>query len=98
MRDRLTAIEERLHQTKSESSQDVLNFPPRLDNQILTLLGVVGGSEARPTDGAAARYEELRGELDDLLAELEAVFAGELAAFNEVVAGKKLPPVIVPSS
>ncbi len=97
VREKLTAIEERLYQTRSESSQDVLNFPPRLDNQLLALLGTVSGPEARPSDGATARYQDLRAELDELLAELEAVFAGELAAFNELVAGKELPPVIVPS-
>ena len=97
MRDKLTAIEERIHQTKSESGQDVLNYPPMLDNQIVALLGTVSGEEARPTDGVVARYQELRGELDGLLAELEAVFDGELAAFNELVAGKNLPPVIVPA-
>ena len=97
VRDKLTAIEERLHQTNSESSQDVLNFPPRLDNQILTLLGVVGGSEARPTEGSVSRYQDLRQELDGLLGELEAVFDGELAAFNDLVSSKEVAPVLVPS-
>ena len=87
------------HQTprRSESSQDVLNYPPRLDNQILTLLGVVSGPETRPTDGAVERFRDLRAELDALLAELEAVIVTELAAFNELVASKELAPVIVPS-
>jgi photosystem II stability/assembly factor-like uncharacterized protein len=97
VRAKLTAIEERLYQTRSESGQDVLNFPPKLDNQILTLLGTISGPEARPSDGATARYQHLRGELDGVLAELETVFASELAAFNELAASKELPPVIVPS-
>ncbi len=95
--DKLTALEERIHQTKAESSQDVLNFPPRLDNQIVALLGSVQGSEARPTAGAAERFADLRQELDAVLAELEAVLATELAAFNELVRGKEVAPVIVPT-
>jgi hypothetical protein len=98
VRDRLTAIEERIHQTKSESGQDVLNYPPKLDNQIVALLGTVSGGEARPTGGAVARYADLRGELDEVLADLEAVFDAELAEFNKLAAGKDLPPIIVPSS
>ena len=96
-RDALTAIEVRIHQTKAEASQDVLNYPPRLDNQLLALLGTVAGSEARPTDGAEARYQDLRRDLDEVLADLEAVFEGELAAFNELAASKEMPPIIVPS-
>src|SRR5205823_2136900 len=32
----LTAIEEALHQTKAKSSQDVLNFPIRLNNKLVS--------------------------------------------------------------
>jgi photosystem II stability/assembly factor-like uncharacterized protein len=55
--EKLTAIEEKLNQTKSESNQDPLNFPPMLDNQIIYLYGIVAGSEARPTGGSYVRYE-----------------------------------------
>ena len=44
------------------------------------------------------RYADLRGELDAVLAELESCLADEVAAFNELVAGKEVPAVIVPGS
>ncbi len=94
---RLTEIEGRIHQTRNESSQDVLNFPPKLDNQIVALMGSVAGGGGRPTAGAERRFADLRGQLDGLLAELEAVLDGELAAFNQLVAGKAVEPVIVPA-
>ena len=78
----LTAIEEKLYQTKLESNQDPLNFPSMLDNQILYLYGIVIGSEAKPTDGSHAPYEELKAELAEHLSALEEVTATELGDFN----------------
>ncbi len=93
---KLTELEERIHQTRGESSQDILNFPPRLDNQLLGLLGAVQSADAEPTAGSIQRFDDLRGELDGLLAELQAVYDGELATFNDLVRAKQQPPVLVP--
>jgi hypothetical protein len=93
--DRLTAVETQLTQVKSESAQDVLNFPPQLDNQIVALLGTIAGGEARPTAGSYERFDELRGELDGHLAELQAAYDTELAAFDELVRGKSLGAVVL---
>ena len=94
----LTAIEEKLYQTKLESNQDPLNFPPMLDNQILYLYGIVIGSEAKPTEGSYARYEELKAELAEYLNALEKVMATELADFNALVKQEAVPPVMVPTT
>jgi photosystem II stability/assembly factor-like uncharacterized protein len=95
LNERLTAVETRLTQVKNESPQDVLNFPPQLDNQIVALLGAVAGGQARPTKGSRERFDELRQELDGLLAELQAALDTELVAFNELVSGKSVGAVIV---
>ncbi len=94
----LTTIEEKLYQTKLESNQDPLNFPPMLDNQILYLYGIVIGSEAKPTDGSYARYEELKAELAKHLSALEKVITTELADFNALVEEEAVPPVMVPTT
>jgi hypothetical protein len=94
----LTATEEKLYQTKLESNQDPLNFPPMLDNQILYLYGIVIGSEAKPTDGSYTRYEELRAELAERLSALEKIMATELADFNGLVKEEAVPPVMVPTT
>ncbi|MDX1503110.1 MAG: glycosyl hydrolase [Thermoanaerobaculia bacterium] len=93
---RLTAIEESIYQTRNEASQDVLNFPPRLDNQLLALLGVVDGAEDRPTAGAERRHADLHRELDQVLEELESALASEVAEFNRLAAERTPVPVIVP--
>jgi hypothetical protein len=93
--ERLTAVETRLTQVKSESPQDVLNFPPQLDNQLVALLGGVSGGQAPPTDGARVRFDELREELNGLLTELQGALDSELVAFNALVGGKGLGAVVV---
>ncbi len=94
--DRLTDLETRIYQTKSEASQDVLNFTPKLDNQLLNLMGTVEGSDNRPTAGSVELYGHLRAELDGILGGLEECVATEVAAFNALVAEKQVPAVIVP--
>ncbi len=92
----LTALEQRIHQTQSTAGQDILNFPPQLDNQLLALQSTVESADARPTDGSHERFAELRAELDELLGELRRIRESELAGFNERVRATGAPAVIVP--
>lgn len=93
---RLTRIENDLVQTKNESGQDPLNYPPKLDNQLAYLYGYVGFSDGPPTAGAVARYADLVAELDSYLGALEEVLAGPVADFNEALRTRGAPAVIVP--
>ncbi|NIR61180.1 MAG: hypothetical protein GWO02_17580, partial [Gammaproteobacteria bacterium] len=99
MRDKLTVIEEQITQVKSKSGQDPINFPPMLDNQVVNLymyaLGGFGGGDNRPTDAAYERLEDLRPQVADLLGQIDAVITADLAAFNDLVASKALPAVVV---
>lgn len=93
----LSDIEATIYQTKNESSQDILNFPPKLDNQLLDLLSVVQTGDAGPTDGAYERFQDLRVELDAVESRLQEVLDTDVAEFSELVAGAKVPAVIVPN-
>ncbi|HVS01776.1 MAG TPA: glycosyl hydrolase [Thermoanaerobaculia bacterium] len=93
---KLTAVADELHQSRSQAGQDILNFPPQLDNQLLFLQNVVETAGARPTQGSYERYRDLKAELDRHLAELDRVLATDLAAFNALVAERAAPAVIVP--
>jgi DNA repair exonuclease SbcCD ATPase subunit len=95
---KLTAIEQKIYQTKNESMQDPLNFQPMLDNRIANLYGIVLSTDAKPTAVAHEHYEALKTELQGYEQELEGVMASELSAFNQVVSGKNIPPVMVPGS
>jgi hypothetical protein len=52
------------------------------------------GADQRPGRDAYLRFADVRKELDDQLAALEAVVAGELAAWNEAVAAAGVPAVV----
>jgi len=58
----------------------------------------VGGADAKPTDGAYERFEDLKSELAELRSRLQGVLDTELAAFNDKVRQTGAPPVIVPKS
>jgi photosystem II stability/assembly factor-like uncharacterized protein len=93
----LTVVEERLIQTKNESGQDPINFPPRLDNQLVYLYGHVNAAYGPPTQGAMERLTDLRGELDARLTELEALLSTELADFNRLLEEAGVQSVVVPT-
>ncbi len=93
--EKLTAAEERLVNPKHKSSQDVLNFPPRLDHEFIGLASVVSSADAPPTKASIELYEQLEKKLAGVLAELKAVLEGDLAEFNRAVTGAGIPPVVV---
>ncbi len=102
---RLTEVEEGLRQTRNESEQDPLRFPPKLDTQFLTLYGYVtgvdnysyGGPEGRPTEGAYQRFEDLNALWSGLSARLRQTLEADIAALNERIEAVGVPAIIVPS-
>jgi photosystem II stability/assembly factor-like uncharacterized protein len=93
---KLDAIQNALQQPKSQASQDILNYPPQLDDQIANLIGVVASAEAAPTQPTEQRLAELQQQLDQKLAELDQVLQTDLPAFEKLVRDKQAPVVIVP--
>lgn len=84
--EKLTAIEDILIQTKTESGQDPINFPPMLDTQIGYLYRYVAGNYGAPSAAAQARIVDLRVQLLAQEAALAALLAADVAPFNEAVA------------
>jgi hypothetical protein len=93
MGEKLGDTEEKIHQYRSKSSQDVLNFRPGIDGQFLGLKFAVESAQARPTDASVERFTELRAELDGYLAELKQILDTDLKEFNAKVAELGQPAV-----
>ena len=89
----LSAVEEELYQVRNRSNQDPLNFPIKLNNRIASLRRSVENGDARPTDAAYVVFRELSDELAEQLSRLDDVLTVQLAAFNDMLAGKNLEPV-----
>ena len=89
-------IETELYQTKAESGQDMINFPPQLSNQLAYLYGMVAPAYGPPTAQERARLQELESELAMLRGGLQAVLDSDLAAFNAKVRELGIGPVVLP--
>jgi photosystem II stability/assembly factor-like uncharacterized protein len=91
----LTAIEEKLHQVKAESSQDILNFPPQLDNQLLYLQDIVEKTQGSPHPSSREMFGEIKTELDGYVSEVDAVVADQLPELERLLKDSGVSYVMV---
>ncbi|TAH08011.1 MAG: glycosyl hydrolase [Sphingobacteriia bacterium] len=89
----LTLIEETLYQTKSKSSQDVLNFPIRLNDKIAGLYGVVSSGQNAPSNQVRELFAVLGGEADTAIARLKKILDIDLKQFNKMINEQQIPVI-----
>ena len=87
----MTEIEEALVQTKAEATQDVLNFPIRLNNKLAALKSTVATGYGRPTDQQYAVYEDLASKTDVHLLRLQKIWDGEYTDILEEIENPIMP-------
>lgn len=92
---KMTAVEEALIQTKAKSDEDVLNFPIRLNNQLVALGGVVGSASSAPTQQSYEVYDMLSGRIDEQLAKWKEILATDVKGYNDLVRQQNVPALIV---
>lgn len=85
LKERLTAIEEALYQTKNQSSQDPLNYPIRLNDKLAGLARVVDSADAAPTEQAYQVFEDLSNRIDTQLDSLKKILSTDVVEFNRLV-------------
>jgi photosystem II stability/assembly factor-like uncharacterized protein len=90
---KLSAVEEEIYQVRNRSSQDPLNFPIRLNNQIAALRRSIETGDGRPTDQSYVVFKELSARLDEQRARLDETLKNDLAQFNKMLAERKLEPL-----
>jgi photosystem II stability/assembly factor-like uncharacterized protein len=90
---RLTDIEGEIYQYRNQSSQDPLNYPIRLNNQLAALEEVIESADARPTTQDSDVFKDLSGRLDAQIARLDAMLKADVPAFNKLLVSRKLEPV-----
>jgi hypothetical protein len=91
---KLTDVEGEIYQFRNQSNQDPLNFPIKLNNKVAALMGVVESGDGRPTEQAYVVFRELSAKLDAELTRLGDLVKTELPAFNRLLTGRKLRPVV----
>ncbi|HEX9286756.1 MAG TPA: hypothetical protein VF999_05755, partial [Thermoanaerobaculia bacterium] len=95
--EKLTSIEKKLVNPDLKSNQDVLNFPPALDHQLIGIAVAASSADSKPTDSSWTYYKEVSGKLASILAELDQALGKDLADFNALVRKEEIPPVVVVS-
>jgi hypothetical protein len=92
---KITDIEEALYQTKLKSSQDMLNFPIKLNNKLSYLVNVAGSGDFRPTDAAIEVKNALTSLINKQLAAFETVLSTDLPKLNKQIKEKEIEAVVV---
>lgn len=82
--DGLKAVHGELTQLQGSAGQDALNFPGRIDNQIVELYSGIAGNERRIPKGMTERYADLKPQVEKLLAASTKVLTTDVATFNAV--------------
>jgi len=88
-----TEVEQALYQTKSKSPQDPLNFPIKLTDKLLGVLGAVNGGEYGPTDGQRDVAAELSAAIRAQLDRFAALREQHVPAFNALALELAAPHV-----
>jgi hypothetical protein len=82
--DKLVSVEGDLTQMQGEAGQDALNFPGRLDNQMVALYSNIVQLERKLNKSVKDRYTDLRPQFDDLMERATGVLKADVDTFNAV--------------
>lgn len=95
---KLTEVETSVLQTQSKAPQDVLNFTPKLDNQLLYLMGIVESAQGEPTRASVERYNDLAEQLAAIEEQLVDILQNDLDKFQNLVDSTEMERVVVPTA
>ncbi|MEZ5319334.1 MAG: hypothetical protein R2752_18175 [Vicinamibacterales bacterium] len=95
LRDRLTSVEGDITQLQGEGGQDSLNFPGRMDNQLIVLYSNVVGPERRLGTPAMERYDDLKPEATALIDRANTAIKEGVTEFNAVATKAGLAPLVI---
>jgi hypothetical protein len=91
---KMTEVEEALIQTKAKSGQDVLNFPIRLNNQLVALGGVVGSAASAPTQQSYEVFDMLAKAVDEQITKWRTIVGTDLKAYDDTIKQQEIPALI----
>ncbi|MBS1621170.1 MAG: glycosyl hydrolase [Bacteroidetes bacterium] len=89
----MTAVEEALHQTKAKSSQDVLNFPIRLDDKLSSIYNAASAGSSGLSQQAKDAYTELEPLINVQLNKLKKIMSDDVSKLNQMIHEKSLPVI-----
>ncbi len=94
--DKINVWETSLIQPKQKTFQDVINFPNKLNAEIMNLISRINGNDPRLTQGAKDRRDELMGEWSTLKADMNSIIDVDIAGFNRAYKAADIPILVLP--
>lgn len=88
---KMTKIEEALYQTKAKSSEDVLNYPIRLNDKISGLYDYAASGNYAPTKQVKEAYTELAAQADAELNKFKSILTVDLPKLNQLIRDRQMP-------
>ena len=96
---RINKWESNLIQEKQKTFQDVINFPNRLNAEIVMLMGrISSGADPRLTGGAKMRMKELHDKWQGMKSEMNRIISEDIHTFNQAFEKAKIPALVLPKT
>jgi len=93
---KMDPIEAELIEVKAKSSQDMCNYPTKLQNKVAWLMSSIGGGDSAATGQEEEFYAEKRRESDAQINAWRKVLSEDIAALNQQIRGSGVPIIQVP--
>lgn len=90
--------EQNLIQPKQKTFQDVINFPNKLNAEIMNLIDRINENDPRLTEGAKDRRDKLIADWDSLKTQMNSIVNEDIASFNQAYKDQNIPVLVVPEN
>ena len=94
LREKLSAIESELIQTRIKGRADFMRYPSRLNAKLRAVSSVVTSAIGTPTEQSVEAFGEFSGSVDAHLDRLREVIDSDLNEFGDLVSELDLPPIV----
>ncbi len=93
---KMAAIEDELISKNVKATEDTLNYPVRLNNQLSSLAAFVERSDAPPTEQDYTAYGFLNSQVEVQAAKWKTIVEKDLAALNGKIRQANIPAISIP--
>jgi photosystem II stability/assembly factor-like uncharacterized protein len=93
--DKAVAVEGDMTQLKGSAGQDALNYPGRLDNQLIALYDDINGTERKLGSPVRERYADLKPQFEQMMQRAQTVITTDVAAFNTAATRARVSGIVI---
>ncbi|MGH9709363.1 MAG: hypothetical protein ACRD37_02305, partial [Candidatus Acidiferrales bacterium] len=90
---KMKPIDDQLWQGQMKASEEDLNYPDEINDQLKGIAEFMEGSDNAPTAADSAAYEDLSGKVAKLVAQWKEIKSKDLAGLNEQIRRANIPAI-----